>query len=67
MPLKKRWVVERSLSWIMRVRRNTRDVERLIQHSEAHITWALIRVMATRLAEQRVQPETYPSALSLAA
>lgn len=66
-PLKKRWVVERSLSWIMRARRNTRDVERLIQHSEAHITWALIRVMAKRLAEQRVHPETYPSALSLAA
>jgi transposase len=66
-PLKKRWVVERSLSWIMRARRNTRDVERLIQHSEAHITWALIRVMAKRLAEQRVQPEIYPSALSLAA
>ena len=29
--LRKRWVVERTLSWIMRARRNARDYERLIQ------------------------------------
>jgi transposase len=65
--LRKRWVVERTLSWIMSAGRNARDYERLIQHSEAHITWALIRVMAKRLAEDHVQPETYPPMLSLAA
>jgi len=35
----------------MRVQRNARDYERLVAHSEAHITWASIRVMAKRLAE----------------
>lgn len=65
--LRKRWVVERTLSWIMRARRNARDYERLITRSEAHVTWALIRVMAKRLAEDRVHPQTYTPALSLAA
>jgi transposase len=57
----KRWVVERTLSWLMQARRNSRDFERLPQHSEAHITWALIRAMAKRLAAERVKPETYPA------
>ena len=65
--LRKRWVVERTLSWMMRARRNTRDYERLLQHSEAHVTWALIRVMAKRLAEDRVQPEIYSMAMGLVA
>ncbi|MCX5254979.1 transposase [Streptomyces canus] len=37
--LAKRWRVERAISWIMRARRNLRDYERLISHSEAHLTW----------------------------
>ena len=40
--LPRRWIVERSLSWLMRARRNSRDYERLPEHSEAHITWANI-------------------------
>jgi transposase len=36
--LPRRWIVERSLSWLMRARRNARDYERLPEHSEAHIT-----------------------------
>ncbi|WP_412740401.1 hypothetical protein [Krasilnikovia sp. MM14-A1259] len=32
--------MERSLSWLMRARRNVRDHERLPEHSDAHITWA---------------------------
>jgi hypothetical protein len=40
--LPRRWIVERSLSWHMRARRNSRDYERLPEHSEAHITWANI-------------------------
>lgn len=30
--LPRRWVVERSLAWIMHARRQARDYERLIQH-----------------------------------
>jgi transposase len=51
----RRWVVERTLSWLTRARRNVRDYERLRQHSEAHLTWTAINVMTRRL------PRTPPS------
>jgi hypothetical protein len=51
----------------MRTRRNNRNFERLVQRSEAHITWAPIRVIVRRLAAGRIQPETYPTPLALAA
>lgn len=54
--LPRRWVVERSLSWIMQARRNCRDYERLPQHSEALITWAAITVMTRRLTRRRSRP-----------
>ncbi|MFJ2008344.1 transposase [Streptomyces chartreusis] len=47
--LAKRWRVERAISWIMRARRNVRDYERLVSHSEAHITWTFITLMVRRL------------------
>ncbi|SOE06479.1 IS5 family transposase [Streptomyces sp. Ag109_G2-15] len=47
--LPRRWVVERSLGWIMHARRLVRDYERLPQHSEALITWAAITLMTRRL------------------
>jgi transposase len=56
--LPRRWVVERSLSWIMQARRNVRDYERLPQHSEAHITWAAITLMSRRLARLGDLPGT---------
>lgn len=48
--LPRRWVVERSLAWMMNARRHARDYERLIQHSETLITWAAITLMTRRLA-----------------
>lgn len=36
--LPRRWVVERSLAWMMNARRHARDYERLIQHSETLVT-----------------------------
>ncbi|WP_307781644.1 MULTISPECIES: IS5 family transposase [unclassified Streptomyces] len=50
--LPRRWVVERSLAWMMNARRHARDYERLIQHSETLITWAAITVMTRRLARR---------------
>lgn len=47
--LPRRWVVERSLAWMMNARRHARDDERLIQHSETLITWAAITLMTRRL------------------
>lgn len=46
--LPRRWKVERTLGWTMKARRNVRDYERLPQHSEAHVTWALITLMTRR-------------------
>lgn len=48
--LPRRWVVERTLSWIVRCRRLVHDYERLPAHSEAMVTWAMIGIMTRRLA-----------------
>ncbi|WP_368661737.1 IS5 family transposase [Streptomyces sp. NA02950] len=56
--LAKRWRVERAISWVMRARRNVRDYERLISHSEAHITWTTITLMTRRLTQPPRRPRT---------
>jgi transposase len=48
--LPRRWVVERTLSWLVRCRRLGRDYERLPEHSEAMVKWAMIGLMTRRLA-----------------
>jgi transposase len=48
--LPRRWVVERTLSWISRCRRLDHDYERLPETSEAMIKWAMIGLMTRRLA-----------------
>jgi transposase len=48
--LPRRWVVERTLSWITGCRRLDRDYERLPATSEAMVKWAMIGVMTRRLA-----------------
>lgn len=50
--LPRRWVVERSLAWIMHARRHARDYERLIQHAETLITWAAITLMTKRITRR---------------
>jgi transposase len=48
--LPRRWVVERTLSWLVRCRRLDRDYERLPEHAEAMVKWAMIGLMTRRLA-----------------
>src|SRR3990172_485470 len=48
--LPKRWVVERTFSWLGRNRRLSKDYERLIESSEAFVYIAAIRLMTRRLA-----------------
>ena len=50
--LPRRWVVERTLSWITRHRRTVRDYERLASRHETYVYWAMIIVMTRRLARQ---------------
>jgi len=48
--LPKRWIVERTLSWIRRNRRIARDLEHLVKSAEAFIKLAMIKIMLRRLA-----------------
>jgi transposase len=50
--LPRRWVVERTLAWLMRCRRLVRDYERLPESHEAMVKWAMIGLMVRRLAPE---------------
>lgn len=64
--LSRRWVVERTLAWLMHARRHARDNERLVQHSEALITWAAITLMTRRLSRSPgIRTERGPATLDL--
>ena len=47
--LPKRWIVERTLAWISRNRRLTRDYERHARTAAAFVRLAMIRIMLRRL------------------
>jgi transposase len=48
--LLRRWVVERTFSWLGQNRRMSKDYERLPESSEAFIYAAMTRLMVRRLA-----------------
>ena len=48
--LPRRWVVERTLSWIDQSRRMSKDYEKLCASGEAFVYAAMIRLMTRRLA-----------------
>jgi putative transposase len=48
--LPRRWVVERTLSWLSQNRRTSRDYDWLCATSEAFIYLAMSRLMAGRVA-----------------
>ena len=47
----RRWIVERTLAWIDRFRRFSKDYERKVQTSEYLIQMAMTRLMLKRLAK----------------
>jgi transposase len=53
----RRWVVERTLGWLLRYRRLVRDYEHRPDHHEAMVYWATVLIMTKRLAHQ---PGTSP-------
>jgi transposase len=57
--LPRRWKVERTIGRCMNARRNARDYERLPQHSEAHLNWALITMMTRRHTRKSPRTDTW--------
>jgi putative transposase len=53
--LPRRWVVERTLAWIGRYRRMSKDYEYLTSSSEAMVYLTMLRLMLTRLAKQNTK------------
>ncbi|MER7341217.1 IS5 family transposase [Streptomyces sp. NPDC000075] len=51
--LPRRWVVERTLAWLMHRRRLVRDYERLPDTHEAMVMWSMTMIMGRRLARGR--------------
>jgi transposase len=52
-PLPRRWVVKRTLAWISRYRRMSKDYERLPSTSEALASLTGIRLLLARLTRVR--------------
>jgi hypothetical protein len=53
-------VVERTFAWISKHRRSVRDYERLPEHHEAMVKWAMIALMGPRPARQP-RPRSRPA------
>lgn|SRR5690625_715190 len=60
--LPRRWIIERTNSWLMRTRRLARDYERRPEHAEAMVKWTMIGVMTRRLAPSPGRRPWQPSA-----
>ncbi|MGA5870294.1 IS5 family transposase [Streptomyces cinereoruber] len=60
----KRWAVERTFSWLTAHRRLARDYETSPAHAETMIRWAMIGVMARRLARGRAAVRSGPRLLA---
>ena len=58
--LPRRWVVERTFSWINRCRRTVRDYERRSDHHAAMVQWAMVIIMTRRLARHRAAQAAPP-------
>lgn len=54
--LPRRWVVERSLAWLLHARRNVPDYKTRPEHSEAMLTLASISLTTRRLTRPMAQP-----------
>jgi transposase len=53
--LPRRWVVERTLGWLMQHRRLVRDYETLPQRSRSMIYWAMANIMSRTLTGESTQ------------
>jgi putative transposase len=69
-PLKIRWVVERTFAWLGRCRRLSRDYEYETAHSETWVRISAIQMMVRRLRPNKDNPQpkfNYPKSEKKAA
>lgn len=66
-PVRKRWVVERTNAWEGRSRRHSKDYERLVSSSEAHLKISACHLMLRRLAPANNVPRFHYRDTKLAA
>lgn len=52
--LPKRWIVERTIGWLNRCRRLTKDWECLNRNALAFLRWASIRLMVRKLCQNTI-------------
>jgi transposase len=52
--LPKRWIVERTISWLNRCRRLAKDWECLNRNALAFLRWASVRLMIRRLCQNTI-------------
>jgi transposase len=57
--LARRWVVERTLAWLNRCRRLSKDFEQHVKNSEAMVSWASVQRMLRRLAPPANEERPY--------
>ena len=57
--LARRWVVERTIAWVNRCRRLSKDFEQQAKNSAAWVYWASIQRMLRRLAPPSEQERPY--------
>ena len=50
--VRKRWIVERTFSWLDKSRRLSRDYEHRVDHAESHLYVCMCRLMRKRLASK---------------
>ncbi|MBN9118573.1 MAG: transposase, partial [Planctomycetes bacterium] len=60
-PIRKRWVVERTFGWLVQHRRHTRDYERTYESSEAQIYISHVRIMLRRLTKPPSLDDSRPT------
>ena len=60
-PIRKRWVVERTFGWLAHHRRHAKDYERTYESSEAQVYISHVRLMLRRLTKPPVPDDSCPA------
>lgn len=61
-PIRKRWVVERTFGWLAHHRRHAKDYERTYESSEAQVYISHVRLMLRRLTRGAAPDDSCPTA-----